>query len=141
MIHPSVVSHRVPLALVAGILATLTACGGTGPAGSSSAAPVTASTTPSLVPTAASATAAAATPTSWVMPNLVGTNLQSAQDAIQSLTSYGIAVTTSHDVTGAGRQQVLDRNWKVCDQSVPPGTAISTGTSIDFGAAKLTESC
>jgi beta-lactam-binding protein with PASTA domain len=75
------------------------------------------------------------------MPNLVGTNLQEAQDRIQTLTSNAIFVTTSHDETGAGRQQVLDRNWKVCSQNVKPGQKIIASTQIDFGAVKTTESC
>jgi hypothetical protein len=45
------------------------------------------------------------------MPDLVGSPLQSAQDRIQRLTNFAIAVTTSHDATGAGRHQVWDRNW------------------------------
>ncbi len=75
------------------------------------------------------------------MPDLVGRNLQGAQDAIQSLTGYGIAVTTSSDATGAGRLQVVDRNWRVCAQSVAAGTTITAGTSIEFSAVKLEERC
>lgn len=75
------------------------------------------------------------------MPNLVGKNLQAAQDAIQALTDNAIFVTTSHDATGAGREQVLDRNWQVCDQSVKPGATITVNSQIDFGTAKLTEDC
>jgi beta-lactam-binding protein with PASTA domain len=75
------------------------------------------------------------------MPNLVGSNLQDAQNAIQSLTGFEIAVTTSHDQTGARRQQVLDRNWKVCSQNIPAGRTITTTSKIDFGAVKLEESC
>lgn len=75
------------------------------------------------------------------MPDLVGSNLQDAQNAVQDLTEFEIPVTTSHDSTGAGRQQVLDRNWKVCSQSVPPGTPISRGAKIDFGTVKLEERC
>jgi PASTA domain len=81
------------------------------------------------------------TGTSWTMPDLVGSNLQDAQNAVQDLTDFAIAVTTSHDSTGAGRQQVLDRNWKVCSQSVAPGTTITKGTRIDFGTVKLDEAC
>ncbi|MCU1625499.1 MAG: hypothetical protein JWP64_448 [Pseudonocardia sp.] len=103
-------------------------------------------------PTAPAAPAGSATPTRaaetavapearWAMPDLVGANLQDAQNAIQSLTSFAIAVTSSHDRTGAGREQVVDRNWKVCDQSVPAGSDIDSSTSIDFGAVKLEESC
>jgi hypothetical protein len=78
---------------------------------------------------------------SWTMPDLVGAGLQEAQDAIQGLTDFGISITTSHDATGQDRQQVSDRNWKVCDQSVPPGATITPDTVIDFGAVKLDESC
>jgi hypothetical protein len=79
--------------------------------------------------------------TRWTMPDLVGSNLQDAQNGIQDLTDFAIAVTTSHDSTGAGRQQVLDRNWRVCSQSVPPGRTITKGTRIDFGTVKLDEDC
>lgn len=75
------------------------------------------------------------------MPALVGENLQDAQNAIQSLTDYGIAVTTSHDATGDDRMQVSDRNWQVCSQNVAPGETITSGTLIDFGAVKLDEDC
>lgn len=79
--------------------------------------------------------------TSWAMPDLVGSNLQSAQNQIQSLTDFAIAVTTSHDATGADRQQVLDENWKVCSQNIPPDRTIGSGSRIDFGAVKLEERC
>jgi hypothetical protein len=75
------------------------------------------------------------------MPDLVGSNLQVAQDEIQRLTGGAIFLTTSHDATGAGRNQVLDRNWKVCSQSVPPGSMITAGSRIDFGAVMLDERC
>jgi len=75
------------------------------------------------------------------MPNLVGSNLQDAQNAIQSLTAFEIAVTTSHDETGAGRQQVVDRNWKVCSQNVPAGKTLTANTKIEFGTVKREESC
>jgi hypothetical protein len=75
------------------------------------------------------------------MPNLVGSNLQSAQDRIQRLTDFAIFVTTSHDATGAGRHQIVDRNWKVCAQNIPPGATIDRETRIDFAAVKLDERC
>jgi hypothetical protein len=75
------------------------------------------------------------------MPDLVGTGLQEAQDSMQRLTSFGIAITTSHDSSRAGRMQVSDRNWKVCTQSVPPGATVTPDTVIDFGAVKLEEAC
>jgi hypothetical protein len=78
----------------------------------------------------------------WVMPNLVGTDLQSAQDAIQSVTDDGIWYTHSHDATGAGRMQLWDRDWKVCSQNVAPGASIHSGTSITFDVVKRdSETC
>lgn len=84
---------------------------------------------------------AAPAATSWTMPDLVGANLQDAQNAIQRMTDFGIAVTYSHDESGAGRNQVLDRNWKVCSQNVAPGDTVTAESRIDFGAVKLEENC
>ena len=80
-------------------------------------------------------------PRTWTMPNLVGSNLQDAQDAIQALTAFEIPVTTSHDETGAGREQLVDRNWIVCSQSIAAGETIARNTRIDFGAVKEGERC
>ena len=79
---------------------------------------------------------------SWTMPDLRGKDLQSAQDAIQALTSDGIWYTSSHDATGQGRHQWLDRDWQVCTQSVAPGRTITSNSKIDFGVVRVqTESC
>lgn len=79
---------------------------------------------------------------SWTMPDLRGTDLQTAQDAIQSLTDDAIWYTSSHDASGQGRGQWLDRDWQVCDQSVAPGTRITAGAKIDFGVVRRdVESC
>jgi hypothetical protein len=75
------------------------------------------------------------------MPNLVGSNLQAAQDKIQALTGNPIFITFSHDASGQGRRQVLDSNWKVCAQNVVPGEPFTATTRIDFGAVKLAENC
>ena len=75
----------------------------------------------------------------WTMPNLVGSNSQSAQDP--RLHELCDSHDNSHDATGAGRHQVFDRNWKVCSQSIPPGSLINRDTQIDFGAVKLEERC
>jgi hypothetical protein len=82
-----------------------------------------------------------AAPQQWVMPNLVGSNLQAAQDQIQALTGNPIFITFSHDATGQSRLQVLDSNWKVCAQNVGPGTPFTATTRIDFGAVNLAEKC
>jgi hypothetical protein len=133
-------------ALVALAAAALTACGSppapAAPAGPTGPATVL-YTAPVPMPDATTPTAPPAEPqeTSWIMPNLVGSVLQDAQDSIQRLTNYGIAITTSHDATGAGRMQVADRNWKVCSQNVAPGETITSSSRIDFGVVKLDESC
>ena len=47
---------------------------------------------------------------SWTLANLIGRDLQGAQDAIQSLTHDAIWYSGSTDLTGKGRAQILDRN-------------------------------
>jgi beta-lactam-binding protein with PASTA domain len=78
---------------------------------------------------------------SATMPNLVGSNLQKAQDKIQALLNDPMYLTTSHDATGQKRQQIDDSNWKVCTQNVPAGQQIGMKSTIDFGAVKNDESC
>lgn len=68
----------------------------------------------------------------WTMPNLIGKDLQGAQDAIQSLTHGAVWFSSSTDLTGKGRAQVIDRNWQVCSSTPPPGAKFGTSTSIDF---------
>jgi hypothetical protein len=77
----------------------------------------------------------------WTMPNLVGTNLQQAQDRIQTLTGRAIFFTSSHDATGRHRAQINDSNWKICSQSIAAGAPITKRTRIDFGTVKLAEKC
>ena len=79
--------------------------------------------------------------THWDMPNEVGVNLQQAQNDIQKLTGDLIFFTSSHDVSGQGRHQILDKDWKVCSQNIPAGSPITIGSKIDFGTVKLAESC
>src|SRR5450759_918961 len=54
----------------------------------------------------------------FTMPNLVGENLQLAQDKLQALGSY---LMDQQDAAGLGRIQVLDTNWRVCTQKPAPG--------------------
>lgn len=149
------------LALTAALLLALAACGGSDTAAleeriaeleSASAAPEPpqdlAATDPTPPPSPAAAATQAPAPTEppatvdFAMPNLVGANLQDAQNAIQEL---GVFYTISHDMLGS-RSQMLDSNWQVCEQEPAAGTQISgpakqfEGT-IDFGAVKLTEKC
>ncbi|MCX5097584.1 hypothetical protein OOK36_55100 [Streptomyces sp. NBC_00365] len=72
------------------------------------------------------------------VPNFVGMGLQSAQDAAQAQGFYSLK---SHDSLGRDRMQILDRDWRVCSQSVKAGTSQSTDTTLNFGAVKLAEKC
>jgi beta-lactam-binding protein with PASTA domain len=55
------------------------------------------------------------------MPDVVCMNLQAAQDAIQAA---GVFFSRSEDATGAGRKQVLDRNWIVVKQTPAAGQPV-----------------
>lgn len=136
----------VILSVVAGILLQSPGCGGTaGPDPDTGS--VTASLTPAVTVTRTTVSPAPTTKlttesvTSWVMPNLVGQNLQAAQNTIQELTADAVFFTSSVDATGQGRAQVVDANWKVCAQNVKPGDIITANTKIEFAAVKLTERC
>ncbi|GAA2062272.1 PASTA domain-containing protein [Williamsia deligens] len=95
------------------------------------------STTASPAPTSTSTQppVAAGAAAGGVMPSVVCMNLQEAQDLIQQ---QGVFFSRSHDATGQGRRQVLDRNWVVVEQSPAPGTPISEGDA-DLGAVKIGE--
>jgi PASTA domain len=78
----------------------------------------------------------------FTMPDLVGQNLQVAQDDIQA---RGIFFSVSHDLLAA-RMQVVDSNWIVCSQTPKAGKRIDGAAGdwegkIDFGVVKLTETC
>lgn len=76
------------------------------------------------------------------MPDLRGKNLQAAQDAIQALTNNAVFYTSSTDLTGQGRNQMMDRNWQVCTSTPAPGETFTASTRIDFGVVRIdTETC
>jgi hypothetical protein len=75
------------------------------------------------------------------MPDETGKDLQGAQDDIQSLTDDGVYFTDSHDATGQGRSQILDRGWQVCDQDPAPGNKLTPDTKVDFGVVRESEEC
>lgn len=77
----------------------------------------------------------------WTMPNLIGMDLQGAQDAIQSQTRGAVWFSGSTDLTGKGRAQIVDRNWQVCTSTPAPGAAFTTTTTINFGVVRDTEKC
>ncbi|MGV0740994.1 hypothetical protein [Mycolicibacterium sp. XJ870] len=77
----------------------------------------------------------------WTMPNLIGKDLQGAQDAIQSLTGGEVWFSSSTDLTGQGRAQISDRGWQVCTSTPPAGAKFTVSTEIDFGVVRMSEEC
>jgi PASTA domain len=84
------------------------------------------------------ASAAKKVKVTFVMPNLVGKNLQKAQDDLQSLGSY---LLDEQDATGKGRITVLDSDWKVCGQKPTPGAKVLIVATVQLASVKLNESC
>ena len=78
---------------------------------------------------------------SWTMPNLIGMDLQGAQDVIQSVTRGAVWFSSSTDLTGRGRAQLSDRNWQVCTSTPPPGARFTVDTDSDFGVVRVSEEC
>ena len=85
-------------------------------------------------PAAAPATEAPA-PVKVPMPDVVGMNLQAAQNLIQEA---GVFLSRSEDATGAGRMQVNDSNWVVVAQTPAPGELIGEGDAV-LSAKKIGE--
>ncbi|MFF7452114.1 MULTISPECIES: PASTA domain-containing protein [unclassified Streptomyces] len=132
-------------ALAAAALLTLTACESGNDTSSSTSdsrvqdtsndkakgadAPDTATSAPAAEDKAESETA--------TLPNLVGMDLQAAQDEAQAAGFYAL---DDQDASGEGRLQVYDRNWTVCSQKPAAGEHL-TDTSVTLYAVKDTESC
>ncbi|MGY1813252.1 hypothetical protein [Blastococcus sp. SYSU D00820] len=89
--------------------------------------------------TAPAPTTAAEPVVDFVMPNLVGVDLQTAQNTVQQ---FGVFYSVSHDLLGS-RNQVVDSNWIVCTQNVPAGQQVTGDVEgqIDFGVVKREERC
>ena len=67
------------------------------------------------------------------MPDVVGMNLQAAQNKLQAL---GFVDLDSYDATGQGRLQVIDSAWVVVEQTPPAGTSIPSGRYIRLGVKR-----
>lgn len=74
----------------------------------------------------------------FTMPDVVGMNLQDAQDILQSM---GSIVMDQEDASGMDRLQVNDSNWYVCTQDPVPGTEAALSDVVTLGSVKLDESC
>ncbi|MFF5705023.1 PASTA domain-containing protein [Streptomyces sp. NPDC012794] len=118
--------------------ATALALAGCNPPAASTAGKPAAADTPAAPGTPSSAAPTPAPVKAGRLPSFVGKGLQTAQDEAQAA---GFYVLKSHDALGRDRLQTLDRNWKVCSQTPAGGSTVDTGTTIDFGAVKLEESC
>jgi len=101
---------------------TVTAAPGPAPA----AAPVVEAPAPAPAPAPATQSAPPAD-VKVPMPDVVGMNLQAAQDLIQT---QGVFFSRSEDATGAGRMQILDRDWVVVDQTPAAGELIGEGDAL-----------
>ena len=123
------------IATAIGALLALGACtsGGKQQATATTQPPATAAST-----TAAPTTTTSAQPQTGIVPNVVGEDLQLAQDQMQAAGYYNL---DSRDATGQGRQQIIDRNWKVCKQSVRAQAKVDSGELIVLDAVKTDESC
>lgn len=77
-------------------------------------------------------------PTSLVLPDLRGRELQDSQNA---LGRAGFYLFTQRDATKANRRQILDTNWKVCHTRPHAGTRASLDTRIVFYSVKRDENC
>ena len=142
------------ITVIASAALLLTACGA-----SDTAAPVTVTAAPSTVTVNQSASTAAPTPAQspvpaapvtpapavaagpWVMPNVVGQDLQAAQNTIQALTDYKVFFSGSKDLSGQGRMQINDRNWQVCTSTPLAGWRFTEQTAVEFGVVKDSETC
>ncbi len=129
--------------MVACLLVAVAGCGQTaGPAGTAQASGSVGTAIESAPAVPSSGSPVPVAPAQqWVMPDLVGRNLQQAQDAMQKLTGNPVFITRSHDATGKKRSQVADSNWKVCSQNIAAGGQVTDQSTVDFGAVKLAESC
>lgn len=118
---------------VIGISAIATAGGGGG--GTPVAEPTA---TQNETPVSEPSESASAVPTTFTMPELVGMNLQDAQDSLQAVGSYFLDQT---DASGQGRMQVDDDNWQVCTQDPAAGIEVDITATVQLGSVKLDESC
>ncbi|GII56114.1 hypothetical protein Pth03_45030 [Planotetraspora thailandica] len=130
---------RAHYLLVAVLAAALTGCGGN----SGTAAPVVTVTATPPAPAVTVTEAVTETPTAEpaaaekkTLPDMVGKNLQAAQDELQAA---GFYVLNDKDATGQNRFQVLDRDWVVTKQTPAAGRKISTDTLITLYAKKYGE--
>jgi hypothetical protein len=74
----------------------------------------------------------------FIMPSVIGMNLQSAEDLLQSL---GNNTTTASDVSGAERWVIVQGNWKVCRQYPVARKKVPVLTAGVLNVVKVAEVC
>lgn len=77
-------------------------------------------------------------PATFTMPDLLGQNLQEAQNALQGM---GSREMDQQDASGQERLQVLDSNWQVCTQEPTSGREVPVDTEVVLASVKLDEVC
>lgn len=70
------------------------------------------------------------------VPNGVGLDYQSAQDAWRGA---GLIVAPAEDATGAHRTPVVDSNWVVLEQDLTAGSKVQSGSLIKASVKKYTD--
>jgi hypothetical protein len=119
-----------------GSLLLVTACGGTGVAGTQPTETVTATQTVTVPQSSVEPSAVRPSVQVGVVPNVVGLNHQLAQDTLQAAGFYYL---TEQDATGQGRLLINDRNWVVVSQQPAGGTRSAPGTKIILRSKKIGE--
>jgi endonuclease YncB( thermonuclease family) len=101
-------------------------------------APVTtAAPTTTEVPTTIPAITTTADESAGVMPDVVGLDLQTAQDTIQAETE--LSWSDSRDATGQDRAQIVDSNWTVVGQTPAAGSPLNIGDTPMLDVVKQGE--
>jgi hypothetical protein len=72
-----------------------------------------------------------------VMPDVVGLDLQTAQDTIQAETE--LFFSDSRDATGQDRMQLMDSNWVVVGQTPASGTPLTNNDVPMLDVKKFTD--
>ncbi|MFD9939535.1 PASTA domain-containing protein [Nonomuraea sp. NPDC059023] len=131
---------RMPLISIAMLTLACAACSSPGTAGLPAPAPATTITSPSSpapAPPAPSPTPSPEPPEPPAarakIPDVVGMNLQAAQDTMQAAGFYFL---DDQDATGQDRLQIYDRNWVVTRQTPAAGRKADPATRITLWAKK-----
>ncbi|GAB3242673.1 PASTA domain-containing protein [Kineosporia babensis] len=74
----------------------------------------------------------------FTMPDLIGQNLQDAQDELQDRGSY---LLDQVDATSQNRFQLMDTNWKVCAQAPKAGKQVLKTKLVRLESVKIEENC